>query len=286
MEKFRQVAIVTDTAADLPSAIELKTKFGITSDITQIPLSFSFDGEDCSTLTENQFHQLIIDNPRIIPKTAAPSIEKFSDTYSDLTSRGFDVLSINISEKLSRTYESALIAAQEFPHRVNVINSGTISLGQGFQVIEAQKMAEQEQNLNILTQQINLLKEKVYTWTVLPNIDYVKAGGRIGNLSAWVGNLLHIIPIVRIDHNQPVTAVARTRKISGAVDWLSDQLQKIPQIRKIGILDFAATKTRDLIVEKIIQNGFPAEDIITRPLGKVASVHGGPGTLGVAVICQ
>src|SRR3990172_1321148 len=135
------IAIVTDTDSCLP--LELARKYGI----VQVPIIIQFGGESFRDTFEINNDALFsrIDRERKLPTTAAPSPGQFVEAFNNAFESGADsVLCFNISSEMSATYASARQAAELLPgRRVQVVDTRSLAMGQGFMVLAAAEAVAQ-----------------------------------------------------------------------------------------------------------------------------------------------
>ena len=135
---MNRVKIITDSTADLNQ--DLLDKF----EIEVVPLYVSVDGEsylDGIEMTTDELYRQI-EKTKALPKTAAPSTGDFYEMFSKWVQEGYDVLYLALSSKLSATFQSARLAAEEFEEgQVYVLDTQNLSTGIGLLVLEAAELA-------------------------------------------------------------------------------------------------------------------------------------------------
>lgn len=287
--KERSVAIVTDAAADLPSSEELKTRFGV-GPIPQIPLSITFenDGQTDKYTTEdldNKKFKELINETGIIPKTAALGEERFLNVYNELVTKGFDVISIHLSDTLSGTGMVARNAAKEFSSgRVTIYNSETVSMAQGLLAIMAEKEAANGVPVEKILEKLDDMRKRTTLRAVLPNIKYLEASGRLSKPKAILGTILRIIPIVQIDHAK-MRVLEKIRTSPKVLNWMTDYINEGEIPEQVAIVNFDADEATNNLVEKLIKDANVPKDRIYRgDLGPVTGSHGGPGSWAMITV--
>src|SRR5918911_190770 len=134
-----KLGIVTDSTSDLPNYLVEQYELEIIPSILIIDGKEYVDGIDIS---REEFYKRL-PSLKSQPTTAAPSIGDFSARYESLLRRGCDhILSIHAAGALTSILNIARQAAKEFPDRVTCVDSTSLSLGLGFQVIAAAEAAE------------------------------------------------------------------------------------------------------------------------------------------------
>ena len=135
---MQQVRVVTDSGADLSA--DVIAELGI----TVVPLIVRF-GEEMypdGQLTVEEFWLKIAEGGHH-PGTSQPSVGVFEETFARLVQEGYSVLCLTITSRHSGTFSTASTAAQRFGNKVRVLDSLSLSLGQGYQVLAASQAAAQ-----------------------------------------------------------------------------------------------------------------------------------------------
>jgi len=214
--------IVTDCAADLP--IEEARAL----DVTVAPLFIQFpDGEvNANEITPDEFYRRLEDMQPEIPTTAHPSEGTFSDLYKRLCAKGEEILSIHISSGLSGTANAARLAAQQLAQGlVHVVDTLTLSGGERFQVLASARAIQAGWNQAAILERLEAIRVATEVLYTLDTLTYLARGGRIGRVQALAGSLLHIKPIIRVDHKDgKYSTTGKARTIRRAMEQIADQL--------------------------------------------------------------
>jgi DegV family protein with EDD domain len=284
----RRVFVVTDAAADLPSSEVLKARFGV-GEIPQIPLRVTF-GKDLDMVVDRDFDHGEFKR-RIslgqIPTTAALGQMDFLKMYESLNEGGMEVVSIHLGDNLSATGGQARLAAEEISKDgVGIYNSGTVSMAQGLMAIEAEKAAAKGADQEEVVQILDEMKERTVLRAITPNFEFLIKSGRVKHIIGGMGRVLDLKPVLQIDQGV-VNNVAKPRTMNRALDWMvgfvRDRGKLLPE--QVIILDFEAEDyADDLVVRLNRELGVSKETVLRGPLGPITSSHGGPGTIGMAVM--
>ncbi|MCU0508919.1 MAG: DegV family protein [Anaerolineae bacterium] len=275
--------IVTDSAADLPLA-ELRA-YGI----VEAPLSIQFpEGElSSSDLTPDQFYERLVAMRPAIPTTAQPSGGMFGELYKKLLADGERILSIHISSGLSGTPNAARLGAElaAAEDRVTVWDTMTLSGGQRFQVLAAALAARAGWTLEQIEARLGELRAHTETIFTLDTLEYLARGGRIGRVQALAGTLLHLKPVIAVDHQDgKYNNVGRARTLPKALQSIAGHLHQIYGETPVWIAVMHgrfAEEAEALAAElgKVLQ----IAKIETLRVSPVLGVHTGPGVVGAAV---
>jgi DegV family protein with EDD domain len=275
--------IVTDSAADLPAA-ELQA-YGI----IEAPLSIQFpEGElSSSDLTPDQFYERLVAMRPAIPTTAQPSGGMFSELYKKLLAEGERILSIHISSGLSGTPNAASVGAEMAgaTDKVTVWDTLNLSGGQRFQVLAAALAVRAGWTLEQIEARLTDIRTHTETIFTLDTLEYLARGGRIGRVQALAGTLLHLKPIIAVDHEDgKYNNVGRARTLPKALSTIASHLHQVYGETPLWISVMHgrfAEEAEALSSElgKVLQ----IAKIETLRVSPVLGVHTGPGVVGAAV---
>jgi len=253
-----------------------------------VPLSIRFGDEQLSDrfeLDATSFWKRVTAGGEL-PSTAAPGPGEFRKAYETAAQQGFSgVCSITISGALSATVEAARAAAQalgkDFP--VRVVDSRSITLGQGLIVLEAAEKAAQGASLDEISDLAESLVSKVHVYGALDTLSFLRRGGRIGGAQAFLGTLLSIKPVI-VMRDGAVEAESRQRTRSKALHYLASKVSEHAPVKRLGVVHANATDLSELL--DALRNLVAPEDIVQAVLGPVIGTHSGPGTVGVCILSQ
>ncbi len=275
-----KLGIVTDSTADLPAS--LVEQHGI----HVVPSMLILEGRqyaDGIGITREEFYTRLpsLQTP---PTTAAPSIGDFITPYQSLLSQGCEhVLSIHAAAQLTAIVNIARQVADEFPGRVTCVDSGSLSLRLGFQVIAAAE--EAEMGLPAAQASAESVRERLQVFAALDTMEYLKRSGRVPGAIAGLGDYLSIKPIVELKQGEvkPIGAVRTTRQ---ADERLLELLKEMGELERLAILHTnAEPRARQLLDELMHQARMSVpRDILFVNVTTVIGTHVGPNGLGFASV--
>ena len=186
------VRFIVDSGADiLPAECE---KLGI----VHLPLKVYF-GEteyaDAVDLSHQEFYEKLVESDTI-PTTSQIGPGEFADAMEQIVSAGDTAVVVTISGKLSGTYQSAVIAASEYPDRVFVVDSENVSLGMRILVQYGLSLLEKGYTAQQIAAELDMQKKHIQIIALLDTLEYLKKGGRISSAVALAGSLLSIKPVI------------------------------------------------------------------------------------------
>ena len=275
-----KIGIVTDSTADLPAYLIER------HDIQVVPAIVVMEGEeyeDGIAISREEFYNRL-PSLRTPPTTAAPSIGDFAAPYEILLTNGCDhILSIHAASQLTTIINAARQAAQEFPHKVTCIDSESLSLGLGFQVLAAAE--ESESGLQSAMEAIESTKRRLQVIAALDTMEYLKRSGRVPGTVAALGGLLSIKPMIELKDGE-VKAIGAVRTTKQADERVLNFLLGIGDMDRLAVLHTnAEPRAKQLLAELMnrVRQSIP-RDILFVNVTSVIGTHVGPNGLGFAAV--
>jgi DegV family protein with EDD domain len=217
----------------------------------------------------------------VLPTTASPSPHALLSAYRDAARATADgVISVHLSGKLSRTADTARLAARDSPLPVEVVDTRSVCAGQALVVLAAARAASAGAPLEEVAGEARGAIARLVVAAVLDTVDFLKRGGRVGRGKAAMSELLRIRPILSIEDGEPVL-VARTRTRSRAIEELLDRV--CAPAEAAAVFHSHAPEAEDVASRVGERCGVgPAIGLI----GAVTGTHLGPRAIGVSVLRQ
>lgn len=272
--------IVTDSTSDLPPDLAAQLGIDIVPCYINIGDKSFLDGVD---LSRQEFYtRLPTYTP--FPKTAAPGIEIFHETYRRAIQNGAtEILSIHVASSLSAVYNVAMIAAQEMNDvPITVFDSRQLSLGTGFQAMIAAQLAAAGFSIAEIVRRLDEKILNIHAMAVLDTLEFLRRGGRVSRLVASLGSFLQIKPVMHV-YNGEVTA-ERVRSRKNAMARMIDIARASAPFEQFAIVHtHAPTLAEEL--RQHVQTVFPATDIsLCVEVTPVIGAHLGPDAVGLIYI--
>jgi DegV family protein with EDD domain len=275
-----KIGIVTDSTADLPNFIS--EQYGI----EVIPTILILDGReyaDGNGISRNDFYNRL-PSLRTPPTTAAPSIGDFAARYDSLLARGCDrILSIHAAGTLTTIVNSARQAAQDFPDRIIPLDSGSLSLGLGFQVLAAAEAAEN--GLDAALYAVESTRRRLKVHAALDTMKNLKRSGRVPGLITFFGSMLNIKPLIELIEGEvkPIGAVRTTKQ---ANERMLNLLLEGGELERLAIMHTGAELRAKEFLDALMQKAsrFVPRDILMVNVTTVIGTHVGSNGLGFAAV--
>jgi DegV family protein with EDD domain len=277
-----KLGIVTDSTSDLPQHIIDEHGIEVVPAVLVIDGNSYSDGKGISR--EEYYTRL--PEMKESPTTAAPSTGDFAERFQKLFDSGCDhILSIHAAVELTAIVSVARMAAHEFRERITVLDSGSLTLGLGFQVLAAVQAKMDGVSLEGILDAIRLTRERTKVMAALDTMEYLRRSGRVPGAVAALGGLLRIKPIVELLNGEvkPLGAVRTTRQ---AGERIFNSLRELGPLSHLAILHTnAEDRARQLLDElmETVSRSIP-RDILMVNVTTVIGTHVGPNGLGFAAV--
>ena len=271
--------IIIDSTADLSA--ELKSKLSI------VPLTVHFGDEeylDGVTIDHKTFYEKLIESDEL-PTTSQATPDSFIKEFDKVKEAGDSAVVITISSKLSGTYQSAVIAAEDFDN-IYIVDSGSATIGSGILAERALELADSGIDAREIAEILNKEKEKIVIIALLDTLEYLKKGGRISKTVAFAGAVLNIKPVISVEDGEiAILGKARGSKLGNNL--------LVEEIEKSGGVDFEKpvmlgySGLSDVLLLKYIEDSKylwekGLENIRYTAIGSVIGTHAGPGAIAAA----
>lgn len=273
------VRIIVDSSTNVSEKYREKIQF--------VPLTVRFgDREylDGVEISKHQFYEMLVESD-VLPTTSQATPAAFADCFEAIASAGDSAVVITLSSKLSGTYQSAVLAAEDYPN-IYVVDSQSVAIGTGVLAQYAVELAQQGMGAEEIAQVLTQQREKVCVVALLDTLEYLKKGGRISKTVAFAGGMLNIKPVVTVQDG----AVALIGKARGSRNGNNLLVEKI---REAGGVDFERpvllgyTGLSSALLEKYVDDSKALwADHVDKLDGcllcSVIGTHAGPGAVAVA----
>lgn len=277
-----KIGVVTDSTSDLPG--DLARRF----DVEVVPTILVVEGKqyaDGKDLSRGDFYARL-PAMQTFPTTAAPSIGEFSARYQKLLDSGCDfVLSIHAASQLTAVCDIARQAADDFPGRVAIVDSGSLSLGLGFQALAAAEAAESGADVETAIAFIADVRRRLRVFAALDTMDYLRRSGRVPAAVTLLGGMLSIKPLIELTDGllKPAGATRTTRQADERVAAL---LKAGLPIERLAILHTGAESRARGFLSRLMEEcrrELPREILVVN-VATVIGAHVGPNGLGFAAV--
>ena len=271
------VKIIVDSTVDLTPGVREKVT-------AVVPLTIRFGDQeyrDGETITAGRFYEMLIASQEL-PTTSQPTPAAFEDAYREATADGSEVVVITIASKLSGTYQSATIAAEEFEGKVFVLDSRSAAIGSGVLTEYALGLAEAGKSGREILEALMEKRKKVRLYAIVDTLEYLKKGGRLSATVAFVGGMLNLKPIITLE-DSTIVALGKARGQKKAFEMLSAECVKHGGVDYAMPILLGYTGNSDEQLRKYMEENADlwSGDTPTSIVGPTIGVHAGPGAVAV-----
>lgn len=269
---------MTDSASDLPQ------EMAEALDIVVVPLHVRFGADE---LVDR--HQLSVAEfwarcaaSADLPETAAPSPGAFKSAFDDLLAEGADgVVCVTLSAKLSATNEAASQAARAMddPAAVTVLDSFSVTMGQGLVAVAAAEAAADGASMGSVVDAAESTRERLTVCGVIDSLENLRRGGRIGGAAAALGTLLSIKPVIEV-RGGVVEQESRQRTRAKSLRYLAQKVRSAAPLERLAVVNAQAPDFNEFL--RMVDDVRSTKPVVVGEIGPVIGTHAGPGTIGVA----
>lgn len=289
--------IISDSSCDLSEEEVL------TNGVEVVPFYVSFNGVDYlkerTEMPVREFYNRMVENPGVYPKSSLPSVADYTDIFTEYVKKGMGVICICITTKFSGSYNAAStakdIVLDEYPEaKISVIDSTVDTVLQGLFVLEAARMQRQGVSFEENVAELERIKGTGRIFFTIGNIDYLRAGGRIGKLAGVAAGMLSLKPLITLKNGEIYpSGITRSRK--KGMSKLLDMVVEYIKENTISVKDFSisvgfgydpeeAVEFEKMLEEKLVAEFGFCPTIIVSQIGAAIAVHTGPYSIGVGII--
>jgi len=256
--------------------------------LTLLPLKVLFGEEEYSDavdLTHREFYEKLIEGDTF-PTTSQISPAEYEDAYEKITSAGDIAIVITVSGKLSGTYQSAMIAAEDYAGKVFVVDSESVCVGERILALRGLELQEEGLSATEIVDRLNEEKRHIRVLALLDTLEYLKKGGRISAATAIAGNLLSIKPVIAIEDGL-VAMVGKARGSKKGNNLLRELISNCGGINFEKPYALAYSGLSDALLQKYIEDSSElwkdqTANLPITTVGCTIGTHAGPGAIAIA----
>ena len=274
------IKIIADTTCRLP--LDDIKNVGIETRPQFITFGTETSRDDTEINTEGFLEKLRAS--KTLPGTAAPPPALYTPIYEAILAAGDTALVLTPSSKVSGTFRSATVAAGDFQtDQIHIIDSKTVAGGLGSLVLAAKNWADAGLTIDELKENVIEMASRERLFFLVPTLEYLHKGGRIGGASKLFGTLLQIVPILTVKDGQ-VEPFDKVRTVKQAVRTIVDLTAGYCKDNPEAYLTVSECDSEPLLTQ-VIQELTAAtgiQDIPRHTVPPAIVVHGGPGLIEIS----
>ena len=278
-------AIVTDTSANLDCSLLQQRN------IAAIPFTFFVGGQeqtctDTASFDGPAFYSAMRSGTQV--KTSQVSPQQYIDLFSPMLAMWQDILFVGMSSGIRGSYPSAEIAAQQlkevFPDaRIRLVDTLSASLGEGLLVVEAADCRDRGMTLDETADRLMAMRHRMAQVFTVEDLKYLRRTGRLSNVTALVGMMLNIKPLLKGDREGKIVTFARTRGRRQSILAMAERYDAMvshPEEQIVGIAHADCPEDAETLAS-LLRAKHPPKEIMTVCYEPVTGSHVGPGTLAL-----
>ena len=283
--------VYVDSGANIPA--DLIEKYGI----NVLPMHLTLDGKPVRAfepgLTRQQerdaghrYYQAIREGA--VGNTSLVNTEEFIEAFKGSLQKGNDIMAFTMSANISGTYNSARLAMEElqedFPERkMFLIDSMNASLGEGILAIYAVEMQNEGKSIDEINEYLSASVHKMNGIFTVDNLKYIAATGRLSNMSAFIGNLIGIKPLLKGNKDGWIEAFRKVRgrknSLNALIDLFVNNIDH-PEDQIVGIAHADAYEDSLYVQNKILEK-IKVREFINTTYDFGTGSHVGPDTIAI-----
>lgn len=277
--QYMKTRIIVDSTSDLKPRIK--------SQVHVVPLTLHFGKDefiDGITIDHKTFYEKLVETD-VHPTTSQAAPAAFEEAYEKAKQAGESAVVITLAANFSGTYQSAVIAAQDYED-VHVVDCGSVAIGGGILVERALQLVQEGMTAEEVARKLEEEKQRIVIVALVDTLEYLKRGGRISKTVALAGTLLNIKPVMAVSSGQ-IQMLGKARGSKQGNNLL------VQEIEKAGGVDFSMpvllgyTGLSDALLKKYIEDSKHLwegnlEQVEYTTIGSVIGTHVGPGAVAVA----
>lgn len=276
-----KILVMTDSTCDLPA--DWVQQYDIRIVPTYVQFGLESLADDGVQLTRPAFYQRLATSQHL-PTTAAPPLGQTVDVLAKALQDADHVVAITAPALLSGIYGIFKLAAEQTdPARVTVIDSQMVSMGLGWQVVEACQMAQQGATPEAIRARLTAMQPLTDVYAALDTFEYLRRSGRVGWAAAILGGFLQVKPLIRL-HMSVVSSQGRVRTRERAFETLVALAHDVAPLSHLAVLHTANPQAAQRLAQAIEDIYPPDSPVPIVEVTPVIGVHVGPNALGFGIV--
>lgn len=283
---MKSFVMATDSCADLPQKLVEEMELKI------VPLSVEIEGKnyfhypDERELKVKDFYSML--RNKKVAKTSLVNVGSFLDFFESFLKEGKDILYIGFSSALSGTYQSSVVAKEEllkqYPDRkIITVDSLSASMGQGLLIYHAWQESLKDKSIEDVAKWVEKHKlNHIHVFTV-DDLGTLRRGGRLSDVSAILGTILRIKPILHVTDEGKLVPLRKARGRNFSLEQMVDLIENNIEnpTKQTMFISHGDCLEEAMEVGHKIKEKYKVKDIIYNDVGPIIGAHSGPGTIAI-----
>lgn len=280
-----------DTVLLIDSCTDLPLSYVEKNELPVVNLVCNFKGQEYKddfgkTLSYQEFYAAVRDGE--MPSTSQVNVYVYTEIFKKYATEGKSIIYLGFSSALSGSFNSAILAKDMVCEKIEnaditLIDSKSASLGEGLLAYYANEMLKAGASGDEVVSWLETNKQKMNHWFTVDDLGHLKRGGRVSGTAAFVGTLLDIKPILKVDDEGrliPVSKVkGRKKSLKTLFEMLKENIES-PEEQVIAISHGDCIEDAEYLKEMILKE-YKVKDVIINHVGPVIGSHTGPGVVAL-----
>lgn len=277
-----KIAILVDSGTDVPP------DFQTAHHIFVAPLKILYKDKEYNDRVDITPQDVYNRLEEEIPRTSLPDAETVTALFNQMVSEGYkQVLIITISSGLSGTHNMLRLLAQEYKKLpCHMVDTKNIGIGAGMQAMLAARLIKKGLGVQEILNKLETSIQNTKLYFCLDTLEYLAKGGRIGKVSAILGSILHLKPIIGCNAEGVYETVAKVRGRAQAIEkTISMIVTQAGQYANfiIAVAHGSAKEEAKHVLSELKRRLPQCDQFLQSDVSPALSVHTGPGLVGVAL---
>lgn len=274
-----RVAVVTDSAANLPAEIVAANRIHVVPMILKFGERELRDGVD---MPQGSFYKALVEE-RVPVSTSAPSAGDFRDAFEHVLGQADAVVCVTVASFVSASHDTAAAAAREIGSNVIVVDSRSASLGEGIPALEAARAAASGADAEGVARRAREVVDRTSFVATIDTFEFLRRSGRVNAVLAYAGTALNIKPLFAFRGGK-IEQLGRVRSRARAIERLLEVTRETAAGGRVQIgIAHADCAAEAESVREALAGEVDASEIIVSEFTPLMGAHTGPGVLGVAI---
>ena len=277
--------VLTDTSGNLRSR-EIRN-----NDLKVIPFPFYIDGTEysCTNIDRfsgDTFYKRIRDGLQVTTSQINPA--RYMAFFEPWLKKGKDIILVTMSSGISGACNAAHMAAETLlerycERRVEIVDSLGASLGEGILALQAARLRDLGKSVTEAADELRKRAKRMFNVFTVDDLMHLKRGGRLSNLSAVVGTVLNIKPLLKGNEEGKIVAFSKIRGRRKSIESLAQAFETLavrPEEQIVGIAQAGCREDAEYMAQ-LLRRNHPPKEILTVEYEPVTGSHVGPGALAL-----
>ncbi|TJX14017.1 DegV family protein [Tissierella creatinini] len=279
------VKILTDTGCDLP--VEIIKEY----DIDILPIIVIKDNAeylDQVTISSKE----VYDGMRAgdVFSTAQISAQSFTEKFEEYSKKDQSVLYLAFSSGLSGTYQTSVVVKETIKEKyprldLDIIDTKAASLGFGLIVLSAAKMAKEGKTKEEIIEEVNKQIDSLQSIFTVDDLEYLFRGGRVSKTTAFVGGLLNIKPVLKVNKEGKLVPIekvrGRNKVFKRMIEIMRESNEGIDYSTSLVAISHGDDLEGAMKLKDMVKEEFNPKEFLINTIGAGIGSHSGPGTIAL-----